>query len=132
MSLFLLFFAYFWTEGLASIKSCGSLFTITKLDLQPDKVKAGDNVSLTLTYVNPVVVDAGTVKNSVTYNFLPLTPTTSNLCQTIQCPLQTGEHDGSSFFIIPTGISGTLVMKTEWLSPTSEKYLCLSWTMTVS
>jgi len=132
MILFLLFFAYFWTETMASVKSCGGLFTITKLDLQPDKVKTGDNVSLTLTYVNPVVVDAGTVKNSVTYNFLPLTPTTTNLCQTIQCPLQTGEHDGSSFFIIPTGVSGTLVMKTEWLSPVNEKYLCLSSTVTVS
>jgi hypothetical protein len=116
---------------MASVKSCGGLFTITKLSLQPDKVKAGDNVTLTLTYVNPVVVTGGTIKNSVTYNFIPLTPTTTDLCQTIQCPLQTGEHDGSSTFTIPTGLSGSLSVKTEWLS-SSEKYLCLSSTVTVS
>ena len=145
MSLLLLF-ASLWIEGLAlafvpsrqsrqpltSVKSCGGLFTITTLSLQPDKVKAGDNVSLTLNYVNPIIVDAGTVKNSATYNFIPLTPTTTDLCQTIQCPLQTGEHDGSSSFVIPTGVVGTLTFKTEWLSPSSEKLLCLSSTVTVS
>lgn len=136
MSLFILLFASLWIEGLSlslsSIKSCVGLFTITKLALSPDKVKSGDNVSLTLNYVNPIVVDAGTVKNTVTYNSIPLTPTTTALCQTIQCPLQTGEHDGSSSFIIPTGLSGSLSVKTEWLSPTNEKLLCLLSTVTVT
>ena len=129
---FLLLLASLWIEGLAvtSVKSCGGRFTITKLALTPDKVKAGDNVTLTLNYVSPIVVNAGTVKHSVTYNFLPLIPTTTDLCQTIKCPLQTGEHASSSTFTIPQ-ISGSLSVKTEWFS-SSEKLLCLSSTITVS
>jgi hypothetical protein len=128
---FFLLFAALWTECLASIKSCGGLFTITKVSLQPVKVRAGENVNLTLKYVSPIMITGGTVKNSVTYNFLPLIPMTTDLCRTIQCPLQAGEHDGSSSFTIPTGLSGSLTIKTEWLS-SNDKLLCLSSTVTVS
>jgi hypothetical protein len=118
-----LFLSSLWS-AFASVKSCGGLFTITTLALSPDVVRPGDNVSLTLKYVNPTVVTGGTVKNSATYNFIPLSPTSTDLCQTIHCPQQPGEYDGSSSFIIPTGVSGSLVLKTQWIADTT--LLCIT------
>jgi hypothetical protein len=114
----------------ASVKSCGGLFTITKLALSPDVVRPGDNVTLTLNYVNPITVTGGTVKNTATYNFIPLSPTTTDLCQTVPCPLQPGEYDGSSSFVIPTGLTGSLVLKTQWLADTA--LLCITSTIKVN
>ena len=113
----------------ASVTNCApnSVFQITQLVLDPPTtVKVGENVTLTLLYTSPVEVDSGTITTSVTYNFLPLTPTTAPLCDSAPCPIGVGDHDGSSWFLVPTGVKGTVVTKIVWTDVNSTQLLCIS------
>jgi hypothetical protein len=123
----------------ASVTNCGpkSVFQITELVLDPpNTVVAGQNVSLRLLYTSPVQVDSGTITTSVTYNFIPLTPTFAPLCEFTPCPIGMGSHDGSSWFVLPTGVKGTITTKIVWteLAPQMEQQelLCVSITMKAS
>ena len=113
----------------AGITNCDqdSVFQITQLGLEPsDTVVAGQNVSLILFYTSPTTVDSGTITTSVTYNFLPLTPTVAPLCDSAPCPIEVGDHDGSSWFVIPSGISGNVVTKIVWADANATQLLCLN------
>jgi hypothetical protein len=128
-------FAAFAALASASVTNCGSdsVFQITQLILDPpSSVVAGQNVSLTLLYTSPVEVDSGTITTSVTYNFLPLTPTTAPLCNSVPCPIGVGDHDGSSWFLVPTGVRGTVVIKIVWTDVNSTQLLCISINMKAS
>lgn len=132
----LLAFAFAFMSGVkGSVTNCApnSVFQITKLALDPpDKAKVGENVTLALLYTSPVEVDSGTITTSVTYNFLPLTPTTAPLCGSAPCPIEVGDHDGSSWFVVPTGLSGTVVTKIVWTDVNSTELLCLNINMKAS
>ena len=113
----------------ASVTNCApnSVFQITQLVLDPPtNVVSGQNVTLSLLYTSPVEVDSGTITTSVTYNFLPLTPTTAPLCDSAPCPIGVGDHDGSSWFLVPTGVKGTVVTKIVWTDVNSTQLLCIS------
>lgn len=119
----------------ALVTNCApdSIFQITQLVLDPPtNVVAGQNVSLTLLYTSPVEVDSGTITTSVTYNFLPLTPTTAPLCDTVPCPIGVGDHDGSSWFVVPTGVKGSVVTKIVWTDVNAIQLLCLNINMKAS
>ena len=105
-------------------------FVINSLTLSADTVSPGDNVSLGLLYTNPSLVTDGTVTTTVTYNFIPLSPTTEPLCNSVPCPLEPGQHDGSSSIEIPTGISGSVVTKIIW-TVTNIQVLCIQITLRV-
>ena len=113
----------------SGVSDCGngnSLFQITKLTLDPPStVMAGQNVSLGLVYNSPQVITNGTVKNSVTYNFIPLSPTVSNLCDSTDCPITVGQHDGSSSYPMPTGLSGSLKSQIVWYDDAGNQLLCI-------
>jgi hypothetical protein len=79
-------------------------------------------------------VDGGTSKYSVTYNFIPLSPTTNDLCteinnSNITCPLKVGTYGIQSKGSVPDGLSGTTVIKNEWFNLQNERILCLSFTI---
>ena len=107
-----------------------SLFTIDSLSQTPsDTIIAGQNMTLNLLYTNPTTVTGGIVTTSTTYNFLPLTPTVSDLCESIECPLAPGQHDGSTTYPFPVGLSGTLNVKIVWSNIDSVQLLCLKSTI---
>lgn len=119
----------------ASISNCAtpaepSLFTIDALSQIPsDTIVAGQNISLNLLYTSPTTVTGGSVTTTTTYNFLPLTPTVTDLCESIECPLAPGQHDGSTTYPFPVGISGTLNVKIIWSNIDSVQLLCLKSTI---
>jgi hypothetical protein len=116
----------------ASITNCmpSSVFQITQLALEPPTyVSANQNVSLTLLYTTPVEVDAGSVTTSITYNFIPITPTVEDLCSSVECPIVTGAHDASSWFLMPTGVRGTVTTKVVWTDINNTQLLCISTTL---
>ncbi len=96
-------------------KASVSRFSIQSLSLTPpDQVSPGENVTLSLIYTNPVLVTDGTVTTSVTYNFIPLTPTVEPLCKSVVCPLEPGQHDGGVSYVFPAGLTGSVVTKIVW------------------
>jgi hypothetical protein len=110
-------------------KASASRFTIQTLSLSPpDQVSPGENVTLGLIYTNPALVADGTVTTSVTYNFIPLTPTVEPLCKSVPCPLEPGQHDGSVSYTFPTGLSGSVVTKIVW-TVSEIQVLCLQLTL---
>jgi hypothetical protein len=79
-------------------------------------------------------INGGTSKYSVTYNFIPLSPSTNDLCieinkSNITCPLKVGTYGIQSKGSIPDGLSGTTVIKNEWFNLENERILCLSFTI---
>lgn len=113
----------------ASISDCSAdagLFRITELSQDPaDTIVAGQNLSLTLKYSAPEEIPAGSVRKSITLNFIPFSPTTEDLCVNAPCPIGVGEHDGSSWSIFPDGVTGTLVSKVEWFDTEGRGLLCV-------
>ena len=120
----------FLASTAASITNCntGSVFTITKLAADPpDTVVAGQNVSWTLLYTSPSTVTGGTASSGITFNGIPFTPTVTDLCESIVCPLAAGAHDGSTWFIFPDGVSGKIVTKVTWADAGGNQLLCISY-----
>jgi hypothetical protein len=110
-------------------KASASRFTIQTLSLSPpDQASPGENVTLGLIYTNPTLVTDGTVTTSVTYNFIPLTPTVEPLCKSVVCPLEPGQHDGGVSYAFPTGLSGSVVTKIVW-TVADIQVLCLQLTL---
>ena len=79
-------------------------------------------------------VTGGTSLYSVTYNFIPLSPTTNDLCteinnSNITCPLKAGVIGIQSKGSVPDGLSGTTNIKNEWFDSNKERILCLQFTI---
>lgn len=114
---------------LGTVSDCGAgkgLFTITELSQDPaSNVVAGQNVSLTLKYTSPEEISGGTATTSVTLNFIPFSPSVEDLCTKATCPITVGEHDGSSWGLFPSGVTGTVVSKVEWKDPSGRLLLCI-------
>lgn len=113
----------------ASIEDCGkgnTLFTITDLSQNPpSSVATSQNVSLLLTYTVPSIVTGGTVIKSLTYNYIPFSPTEEDLCRNAECPLEPGEQDGSTWYEWPSGLSGSVESKVEWYDTNNNYLLCI-------
>ena len=77
----------------------------------------------------------GTSKYSITYNFIPLSPTENELCaeinnSNITCPVS--EHISSeSKGAIPKDVSGTVVIKNEWFNLLKTRILCMQFTIKI-
>jgi len=116
------------TFASGAIKNCGQnpLFTITELSQDPaDSIVAGENLNLHPKYTAPEEIAAGTVTKSITLNFIPFSPTEEDLCVNAPCPITVGEHDGSSWSLFPSGVSGNLVSKVVWEDSQGRELLCV-------
>jgi hypothetical protein len=111
------------------LKPCtNTLFTLNSLSLDPHVPLPGDKVALIMDYTVPVgyVTTGGTAKYELTYNFLPLSPTTEPLCQNIPCPLGPGTYKNSSIADWPTGLTGSLKTVITWTDVAGVKLLCFT------
>ena len=80
---------------------------------------------MTVLFDNPgATVTDGTVTTSITYNFLPLTPTTEPLCQNTACPIVNGPNDRSTTSTWPNAV-GTIVTTSVWTSIEGDNLLCI-------
>lgn len=113
----------------SSIADCGadkSLFKIQSLSLIPnDTVVANQNVSLILKYSSSRTITGGTAVNAFTYNYMRVSPTYVDLCSVVSCPLAQGPHDGSTFYIFPSGVKGRVSSKTTWFDINGVLLLCI-------
>ena len=101
--------------------------------ISPEQPKAGDEVTTTFNYDLTKEITGGTATYSITYNFLPLSPTVDQLCDdqagsADTCPLMVGHHTDISKQIWPSGLGGTLVTTIKWLDQDGSDVLCLKWT----
>lgn len=118
----------FLTCVTASIKDCGggkSLFVINALGFWPDPALKNGNSTISYDYTIPpsLTVTGGTAKYTVTYNFIPLTPTTEDLCTQTTCPLVPGRYNQSTSSTFPD-LTGSVTVKTQWFDTNNALLLC--------
>ena len=75
-------------------------------------------------------VTGGTSEYTVTYNFIPLSPSTNDLCTEINasnvtCPLSSGLFASESKGKITDGLSGSVTIKNQWFNENKERILCM-------
>ena len=122
-----------------TVKDCApgsSVFVLNSLSVEPNTPLVNQNYTVNLAYTVPeLTVESGTVESgtatySLTYNFLPIAPTTEDLCLDTVCPITPGPHSQSSTSLFPD-VSGTLVAKSQWFDDSSNLLLCYQITMKV-
>ena len=124
-----LLLAYLASSALASVSDCSngaSLFHLTSLSFSPDPTVPGQNSTLLLSMKIPEEITNGTATYSTTYNFIPLKPTTDDLCDTVACPIVPGSLDTRSSYPIDKTLSGSMTLKLEWKELTGRQLLCVS------
>jgi hypothetical protein len=75
-------------------------------------------------------ITKGTSKYDITYNFIPISPTTEDLCteidsSNISCPLLNGFISSESKGTIPIDLRGSLIIKNQWFNNDQTKILCM-------
>ena len=120
-----------------TMRSCGTSTDLAQnIILNVEPVLPQSDYTLFLDADLSQTVNQGTSKYSVTYNFIPLSPTTEDLCteiakSNITCPLNNtiaSESKGT----VPTGLSGTVVIKNEWFDVSNARILCMQFTIKVA
>lgn len=120
----------------ASVTDCSkatALFSITSLSFLPDPPVKGQNSTLFVSMSVPSEVSGGTVKYSVTYNFIPLSPTTEDLCMVVPtgCPIRPGKLDTVSSVPFDGSLTGSITFKIEWKDLSLDQLMCVSIKTTV-
>lgn len=82
-------------------------------------------------------ITKGTSKYDITYNFIPVSPTTEDLCTEIEssnisCPLLNGFLSSESKGTIPIDLSGSLTIKNQWFNNDQTKILCMKFDIKLS
>ena len=115
------------SPAVATIRNCGpkSLFKINALGFWPDPAVKNQNstVSFDYTVPGPDPITAGTVKYTVAYNSIPLTPTVEDLCTQTKCPILPGTYNQSTSSNYPD-LVGSLTTKIEWFDASQQSLLC--------
>lgn len=126
--LFLLVSSYFAVSE-SSIVDCGkglTRFQFTDLALDPSTPVSGQPFELFNVFNNPgAEVTGGTVKTSVTMNYVPFAPSVSDLCSSTACPIVSGLNDRSTSSTWPDNVFGKVVSKVEWAGLDEEPLLCI-------
>jgi hypothetical protein len=112
-----------------SVTDCSkgtSVFKFTGGSLLPDPVVPGQDSSITLNAVIPAGtnVNSGTAKYSFSFNGIPFSPTTEDLCSDVACPLLPGPYTNTTTSTFPTGVSGKVVTRIEWFNTAGNRLLC--------
>ena len=120
----------------STIKDCdtSSQLKLTDLALYPDPPKVGDNVYMTVIFNNPgAEITDGKAVTSVTWNGIPLTPTTKPLCpDSTECPLTVGMNNRSTMSVWPSGVTGRVNSKIQWFDVSGKSLLCIQSSVSVA
>jgi len=114
-----------------TVSDCGkgaTAFTLGPLSLDPVNPTPGQNFTMNYQYTVPagMMVMGGVSKYSITYNFIPFSPTTEPLCNNIPCPLSAGTYTNATTSVWPSGLSGTLTSQITWQNENSVPLLCIA------
>lgn len=117
-------------------KSCGSSTDIAQniiLDIDPVLPQTEYTVYLSGEFSKEIT--DGISKYNVVYNGLPISPTNNNLCDELKnsntsCPINSGFYASQSKGSVPSGLTGKVIITNEWFTPSNERILCMSFSIT--
>lgn len=111
--------------------SSNSKFHIQSLSFSPEIPIRNENVTITMIYDAPIIIDSGKVDYSVSLNGIPIYSETDELCTQTNCPISIGIHNETSEFTWPD-VSGKIVSKTIWKDSSGSELLCFQTSSTNS
>jgi hypothetical protein len=111
--------------------SGSSRFLLNTAIITPTVPKAGDSIKLYIDYTVPpnTNITDGTAEFSITYNYIPFTPTVSPLCANVACPVLSGQYTNETDSVWPSGLSGMISTQMKWYDMDKDLLLCvgISW-----
>ena len=116
---------------LMSVAACSGVLnsrgTLQNLELFPDPPIAGENQTLRVDYMlgGSAPVTGGTATYSYKLNYIPITPTITDLCTQTQCPIELGPHTELSTSVFPTDIHGLVDISIAWKDQNEEPIWCV-------
>ena len=118
-------------SSLGSVNDCSkgtSIFKITSMSFSPDPPVSGQNSTLLLSMNVPTQVSGGTATYSLTYNFIPISPSVENLCTSLPsgCPIMPGKLDTVSNIPFDTSLKGSIGIKINWKDTSNNELMCVS------
>jgi len=118
-------------SGLGSVNDCSkgtSIFKIISMSFSPDPPISGQNSTLLLSMNVPTQVSGGTATYSLTYNFIPISPSVEDLCKILPggCPIIIGKLDTVSNIPFDTSLKGSIGIKINWKDTTNNELMCVS------
>lgn len=117
------------------LKSCGSDTDLAQnLNLSVDPKLPQIDYTLFLDAELSETIESGTSKYDITYNGLPFSPTINDLCTEIKksnitCPLIMGHISSESKGLIPSDLSGKVIIKNQWYNNIGDRILCMLFTI---
>jgi len=122
----LLFASLGLSSALATLVACDPTITSFKINSQgfsPSPPVAGQDSTLWIDFTVPdPLVTAGTAKYSITFNGIPFSPSTEDLCTQVVCPIKTQNLSSTSQW--PSGLSGKIISKIQWYDASGSYLLC--------
>lgn len=118
-----------------TVRDCSSgtsVFKFLEASLTPDPVVRGQDATIFLSCQIPdgVTVTSGTAQYSFSFNGIPFTPTTEDLCSQVLCPLLPGLYSNSTISVFPD-VSGKIVSTIKWFDTDKTLLYCLEVTAKV-
>ena len=130
---------FFTVDSVTQFKvvSCGiSTDLMQSVKLSVDPILPVTDYKLFLDGDLSANVTGGKSEYTVTYNFIPLSPTTNDLCTEINssnvtCPLYLGPFASESSGKIEQGLSGSVTIKNQWFNENNQRILCMLFTIKI-
>jgi hypothetical protein len=110
-----------------SLLACDPTLTAFKINSQgfsPSPPIAGQDATLWIDFTVPdgSAVTAGTAKYGISFNGIPFSPTTEDLCTQVSCPIESQNLSSTTQW--PSGLSGKIVSKIQWYDASGAYLLC--------
>lgn len=67
----------------------------------------------------------GTATYAATINYIPLSPSTDDLCTQTKCPIAAGVHNETSRSTFPSGVTGLINSKITWTDQNDDVVWCV-------
>jgi hypothetical protein len=122
----------------ATVRNCGTSNDLAKnlvISIVPDAPKSGEDVTTIFEYDLESVISGGTATYAFTFNGIPFSPTSNDLCVEQAggccpdpCPLGIGHHVDKSITAFPS-VSGKIVTTIKWEDQYKSQILCVEWTV---
>ena len=103
------------TLAYASVKNCkpDSILKIKSLSTL-ELVHPGQNITLNVNYSSPGIITNGTSEISTRYNYIFTNSFTDSICNTVACPITTGDHSEWFVYNIPEWLTGVTNTRIIW------------------
>jgi hypothetical protein len=118
-----------------TVRDCSSgtsVFKFLTATVTPDPVVKGQDFTISLSCQIPdgVTVTSGTAQYGFTFNGIPFSPTTEELCSQVTCPLVPGLYSNATTAPFPD-VSGKIVSTIKWFDDAKTLLYCLETTVKV-